>query len=165
MILPFVLSEPGNLYCLAVAPTVIMSLMFVVLYLVDQVHDLAEQLYIITQIVVTVVALIANLLCTTPVGAVYGVFLTHLLIALAIDQYYVFRERGFSAFKNWPVLFVINFLKAFTCIIPIFKPIDKLTNYWILTYVVVKGSVLIMWVLLFQWQRKSFTSCLLKQIN
>lgn len=100
MVLPFILNEPGVTYCLAVSPTVVMSLMFVVLYLVDQVHDLAEQLYLMIQLVITVISLVLNLISASAVGAVYGVFLTHLLIAFAIDLYYVYKERGFSPFKS-----------------------------------------------------------------
>lgn len=100
MILPFIMVEPGILYCLAASPTLIMSTMFVVLYLVDQVHDLAEQLYLVSQISLCTTGLLVNMLSMTAVGAVYGVFIAHLLVALCIDQYYVFKERGFALFKK-----------------------------------------------------------------
>ncbi|CAH0397771.1 unnamed protein product [Chilo suppressalis] len=64
MILPFVMTRPGIFYCLAVSPTLILSVMFVVLYLVDQVHDLAEQMYLTIQISLNVV--VALLLCILP---------------------------------------------------------------------------------------------------
>ncbi|CAG9786013.1 unnamed protein product [Diatraea saccharalis] len=96
MILPFVMPQPGMSYCLAVSPTVILSVMFVVLYLVDQVHDLAEQLYICIQIVLNIIALVLNLMSNTASGAVFSLFLAHLLIAICIDLYYVIQERGFA---------------------------------------------------------------------
>lgn len=99
MIIPFVLTEAGITHCLAVAPTLTMSLMFIVLYLVDQVHDLAEQLYIIFQIVLTLSALVSVFLSKNPTNALYGLFYCHLLIALCIDQYYLIKERGFTLFK------------------------------------------------------------------
>ncbi|XP_028027190.1 uncharacterized protein LOC114240733 [Bombyx mandarina] len=100
MILPFILSDAGIMHCLAVAPTLIMSLMFIILYLVDQVHDMAEQLYLAIQITLNTIALIAVFLRKYPASALYGLFYCHLLIALCIDQYYVFKERGCTLFKD-----------------------------------------------------------------
>lgn len=100
MIIPFVLMETDTMHCLAVAPTLVLSLMFVVLYLVDQVHDLAEQLYLTLQIILTVLAFIFVLLKTSATEALYGLFYCHLLIALCIDQYYVIKERGFALLKK-----------------------------------------------------------------
>ncbi|XP_045497766.1 uncharacterized protein LOC123695865 [Colias croceus] len=98
MIIPFVLSDAGIMHCLAVAPTLIISVMFIVLYLVDQVHDLAEQLYLTIQIALNIAAFVVVLLQNEPSGALYGLFYCHLLIALCIDQYYVVKERGCSIF-------------------------------------------------------------------
>ncbi|CAF4823681.1 unnamed protein product [Pieris macdunnoughi] len=94
MIIPFILSDAGVMHCLAVAPTLVLSLMFIVLYLVDQVHVVAEQLYLSQQITLTVAAFVFVLLGNDPTGAVYGLFYCHLLIALCIDIYYGFKERG-----------------------------------------------------------------------
>ncbi|XP_072931756.1 uncharacterized protein FucTB isoform X2 [Epargyreus clarus] len=96
MIIPFVLTDAGIMHCLAVAPTLVLSVIFVVLYLVDQVHDLAEQLYLLIQITLNIIAFLAVLLDQEPSGALYGLFYCHLLIALCIDQYYVIKERGCS---------------------------------------------------------------------
>ncbi|CAH2106150.1 unnamed protein product [Euphydryas editha] len=100
MIIPFVLSDAGIMHCLAVAPTLIMSVMFIVLYLVDQVHNLAEQLYLLLQIVLNIAAFVIVLLQKEPSGALYGLFYCHLLIALCIDQYYVIKERGCTLFGD-----------------------------------------------------------------
>ncbi|XP_059048595.1 uncharacterized protein LOC131843852 isoform X2 [Achroia grisella] len=97
MIIPFALNEADIIHCLAVSPTLVMSIMFIILYLVDQVHDLAEQLYLIIQITLNVVALCGALMLKQyPTGALYGLFYCHLLIALCIDAYYVIKERGFA---------------------------------------------------------------------
>lgn len=82
------------MHCLAVAPTVVLSVMFAVLYLVDQVHNLAEQLYLFVQTLFNLSGLVLAILDTNPAGAFYGLFYCHLLIALLIDQYYVYKERG-----------------------------------------------------------------------
>ncbi|VVC90065.1 unnamed protein product [Leptidea sinapis] len=95
MIIPFILGHAGAMHCLAVAPTLMLSIMFVVLYIVDQVHDLAEQLYILLQIALNFVALLLVLL-QPGVGTIYGLFYCHLIVALLIDQYCIYKERGFS---------------------------------------------------------------------
>ncbi|CAH0579437.1 unnamed protein product [Chrysodeixis includens] len=100
MIIPFVITEPEILHCLAVAPTLVLSVMFVVLYLVDQVHDLAEQLYLMLQIIFNVLAFLFVLLNTSATLALYGLFYCHLLIALCIDKYYVIKERGFALLRK-----------------------------------------------------------------
>lgn len=84
------------MHCLAVAPTVVLSVIFIVLYLVDQVHDLAEQLYLVFQIFLNVVTFLYVLINVSATGAFYGLFYCHLLIALCIDMFYVIRERGFA---------------------------------------------------------------------
>ncbi|KAI8436194.1 hypothetical protein MSG28_004267 [Choristoneura fumiferana] len=62
MILPFLLPGAGIMHCLSVSPSLVMSLIFIVLYLVDQVHALAEQLYLVTQIAFNVTALLLNII-------------------------------------------------------------------------------------------------------
>lgn len=99
MILPFVLVEPDVIHCLAIAPTLVFSVMFIVLYLVDQVHDLAEQLSLILQICCTVLAFTFIFINPSPSGALYGLFYCHQLVALCIDLYYVVKERGFALKK------------------------------------------------------------------
>lgn len=96
MILPFMVPYVSVLHCLAVAPTLVLSTMFVVLYLVDQVHDLAEQLYLTTQIMNCTVAFSFVFLDHTTKGAIYGLFYIHLIIALGIDLYYIIRERAYA---------------------------------------------------------------------
>lgn len=96
MILPFQVNEADMMHCLAAAPTLVMSLMFAMLYLVDQMQNLAEQLYIIFQLFFNIVALVLSMYQTGPGSAVYGLFYVHLIIALCIDQFYIYKERGFS---------------------------------------------------------------------
>lgn len=100
MIIPFVLSDAGVMHCLAVAPALVMSVMFVVLYLVDQVHNLAEQLYLFLLIILNISAIAVVFLESEPSSALYGLFYCHLLIALCIDQYYVIKERGCIIFYD-----------------------------------------------------------------
>ncbi|KAI8436195.1 hypothetical protein MSG28_004267 [Choristoneura fumiferana] len=95
MILPFLLPGAGIMHCLSVSPSLVMSLIFIVLYLVDQVHALAEQLYLVTQIAFNVSAIFLILITTEAPGALYGLFYCHLLIALVFDLNFVIRERGF----------------------------------------------------------------------
>ena len=87
------------MHCLAVAPTLVLSIMFVVLYLVDQVHDLAEQLYLVMQITLNILTFLYVFLNVSATGALYGLFYCHLLVALCIDLFYVIKERGFALFR------------------------------------------------------------------
>lgn len=88
------------LHCLAVAPTLILSTMFVVLYLVDQVHDLAEQLYLTVQIMANALAFLVEFMNHTTVGALYGLFYIHLIIVLGIDLYYIIKERSYALLRK-----------------------------------------------------------------
>uniref|UniRef100_A0A2H1VIN5 SFRICE_001462 n=1 Tax=Spodoptera frugiperda TaxID=7108 RepID=A0A2H1VIN5_SPOFR len=131
MIIPFVMTEPVIFHCLAVAPTLVLAIVFAVLYLVDQVHDLAEQLYLILQIffnllafmIVVVVALLLNILphVVEPLDLLHClvagptvVCSTLLMVLYIVDQvqyeaefYYVVIELFFTvlAFIN---LFIIG---------------------------------------------------------
>lgn len=100
MIIPFVITEPDVMHCLAVSPTLVLSVMFIVLYLVDQVHDLAEQLYLLLQIIFNSISFLYVLINVTASGALYGLFYCHLLVALCIDLFYVISERGFALFRR-----------------------------------------------------------------
>lgn len=100
MITPFIVRGTTVMHCVAVAPTLVLSLMFVVLYLVDQVHDLAEQLYLTMQITLSFLAFIAAFIMYKPAGALYGLFYCHLIIALGIDLYYVIKERGYAILRK-----------------------------------------------------------------
>lgn len=100
MIIPFVLTEAGIMHCLAVAPTLVLSILFVVLYLVDQVHDLAEQMYLILQMTFNFLALLISIMHKSSSSPLYVLFYVHLFFALAIDFYYVIVERGFSMTKK-----------------------------------------------------------------
>lgn len=70
--------------------------MFVVLYLVDQVHDLAEQLYLTIQIMANAMAFFVEFMNHTTIGAIFGLFYIHLIIALCIDLYYIIKERSYA---------------------------------------------------------------------
>lgn len=100
MIIPFVMTEPVIFHCLAVAPTLVLAIVFAVLYLVDQVHDLAEQLYLILQIFFNLLAFMIVVVYSSPSGTLYGLFYCHLLIALSIDLFLVVKERGFALLGN-----------------------------------------------------------------
>lgn len=96
MIVPFILKDAGISYCLAVSPTLVLSLIFLVLYMVDQVHDLAEQLYLIFQIILNFLALFEGMITSNATATILSLFYCHLLVALGIDLYYVIKERGFA---------------------------------------------------------------------
>lgn len=95
MTLPFALGESDSLHCLAAAPTLMLFFMFIILYLADQAPDLAEQLYLITQILVNATAIILAFVQPSTASMYYGLFYFHLLIALSFDVYFSIRERGF----------------------------------------------------------------------
>lgn len=99
MIIPFALKDAAIMHCLAVAPTLVLSLMFIVLYLVDQVHDLAEQLYLIIQISFNVWAIFTAFLSKVVSAPLFILFYVHILVALSIDLYYVIKERGVALLK------------------------------------------------------------------
>lgn len=98
MIIPYVLTDADAMYCLAVAPTLVLSLMFILLYLVDQVNNVAEELYLIIQIGINIMAIAMSMMKTTLTAPLYVVFYWHLLFALCIDQYCIIKERGFALF-------------------------------------------------------------------
>lgn len=100
MVLPFILAGAGIMHCLSVSPSLVMSLIFIMLYLVDQVHVLAEQLYLVTQITLLIISLLLILIASETPGALYGLFYCHLLIAQVFDLYFVIRERGFIVMKQ-----------------------------------------------------------------
>ncbi|XP_041978561.1 uncharacterized protein LOC121732672 [Aricia agestis] len=100
MFLPFILANPRTFHCLAVAPTLVLSVIFIVLYLVDQVHNLAEQLYLLIQIILNIAAVITIITSEKSTFVLYGLFYCHLLLALCVDQYFVFKERGCVLIKD-----------------------------------------------------------------
>lgn len=95
MLIPLAVNDAGVTHCLATAPTLVMSVMFIILYLVDQMHDLAEQLYLVLQIKLNIVALIEAIHNSAPSQILYALFYCHLLFALCLDQYFIYKERGF----------------------------------------------------------------------
>lgn len=97
MIMPFLLKVDLNIIeCIASAPTLVLSTMFVILYMVDQVHDLAEQMYLTIQISTNVAAVLFALMTTSPNASLYGMFHIHIIIALVLDLFYVTKERGYA---------------------------------------------------------------------
>ncbi|XP_047995013.1 uncharacterized protein LOC125233168 isoform X2 [Leguminivora glycinivorella] len=99
MAVPFMVSGTTTFHCLAVAPTLVLSLLFIVLYLVDQVHDLAEQSYLIVQIICNVFAVLSGLVSHSATLALIGLLNCHLIFILTLDLYWITRERGFALAK------------------------------------------------------------------
>ncbi|KAI5652058.1 glycosyltransferase family 10 (fucosyltransferase) c-term domain-containing protein [Phthorimaea operculella] len=95
-IIPHVVDPVDPLHCLVSAPTLMLSLYLMLLYVVDQVLYEAEFYYVILQIILTVGALISVFLVGKTAGAIYGLFYIDLIIALAMDLYYQIKERDFT---------------------------------------------------------------------
>lgn len=84
------------LYCLVASPTLMLSLMFLMLYVVDQVQEEAELYYVVIELSLTVLALLNVMIVGKAIGAVYGLFYIDLIIALGIDLFDIVKERGWT---------------------------------------------------------------------
>jgi hypothetical protein len=93
-ILPHVVDPVDKWQCLVAAPTLMLSLLIMVLYLVDQVQYEAELYYVGIELFVTVIAFFNLLVVGKLKGAIYGLFYIDLIIAFALDIYYMYKERG-----------------------------------------------------------------------
>lgn len=85
------------LQCLAAAPTLELSLVFIVLHAVEQSHPGAEQLYVLTQLALNGAAALSAAMAVTGTGgagALCGLLHMHMVAALALDLWCQVRERG-----------------------------------------------------------------------
>ncbi|XP_013143512.1 PREDICTED: uncharacterized protein LOC106107273 isoform X2 [Papilio polytes] len=98
--LPFALPAPEIFHCLAAAPTLMLSFMFIILYLVDQHQSVVEQLYLASQITLNLFAILQATILTGFTGSYYGLMYFHLFLALCIDMYYNYNERGCLIFTK-----------------------------------------------------------------
>lgn len=96
MTMPILVEPVENFHCIASAPTLLLSLFFLILYVVDQAQMEAESYYLVFQIVNTSVALLTVLAKGLISGAVYGLFYVDQLVALSLDLYYGYKERGWK---------------------------------------------------------------------
>lgn len=96
MCLPLITEPIENFHCIASAPTLMLSLFFLILYIVDQAQMEAESYYLVFQITTTTVALLSVLGKGLIQGAVYGLFYVDQLVALSLDLYYGYKERGWK---------------------------------------------------------------------
>lgn len=89
--------EPVDvLACLVGGPTLMISLLIMVLYIVDQVQYEAELYYVSIEIVITMLAFANLFMVGKMTGAIYGLFYIDLLIAFSMDIYYMQKERGWT---------------------------------------------------------------------
>ncbi|XP_063534196.1 uncharacterized protein LOC134744348 isoform X2 [Cydia strobilella] len=95
-ILPLLVESPGFLHCLASGPTLVLSVIFIVLYLVDQVPFEAEMYYAVFQIVFNTLSLLNVFTRARWILSIYVIFYIDLIIVLAFDVYYMHRERGWN---------------------------------------------------------------------
>ncbi|KAJ2946237.1 hypothetical protein O0L34_g5173 [Tuta absoluta] len=93
-IIPHVVDPVDKMHCMVSAPTLMLSLYLMLLYVVDQVLYEAEFYYVIIQLIMSVGALLNVFWVGKTAGAIYGLFYLDLIIALSMDLYYQIKERG-----------------------------------------------------------------------
>lgn len=97
MVMPFLLRvDLGGMVCIASAPTLVLAVMFMILYMVDQVHDLAEQMYLTLMIFINILTILFAMMTGSANSSLYGLFHIHIIIALIMDLFYVVKERGYA---------------------------------------------------------------------
>ncbi|XP_013169295.1 PREDICTED: uncharacterized protein LOC106119012 isoform X3 [Papilio xuthus] len=94
-IMPNIVDPVDSFYCLASAPTLMISFHLIVLYVVDQVQPEAEFYYLVIQLFVTTIALLNLIFVGRLIGAIYGLFYVDLIIAFIMDLNYIRKQRGF----------------------------------------------------------------------
>lgn len=85
------------MYCIATGPTVVISLLFIVLYIRRKVPLFMEKMYLFFQILFTFGAFIQCFLLNLArvwLWLIYGIFYFALLTALATDLFLIANERG-----------------------------------------------------------------------
>ncbi|XP_059048596.1 uncharacterized protein LOC131843852 isoform X3 [Achroia grisella] len=95
-IVPHVVEPVDVFHCLVAGPTLMLSTLIMVLYLVDQVQSEAELYYLIIELALSSMAFINLLIAAQVYGAIYGLFYIDLIIAFAMDLYYIHKERGWT---------------------------------------------------------------------
>lgn len=95
-VIPHVVVPVDVIYCLVAAPTVMLSVLIMILYLVDQVQYEAELYYAVIELTFTIIAFCNLFLVLEVRGAIYGLFYIDLIIAFALDIYYQHKERGWT---------------------------------------------------------------------
>nr|XP_037872839.1 uncharacterized protein LOC101736861 isoform X6 [Bombyx mori] len=95
-IVPHIVEPVDVLACLVSGPTLMLSALIMVLYIVDQVQYEAELYYAIIEITLTALALINLFIVGKLRGAIYGLFYIDLIIAFGMDIYYMHKERGWT---------------------------------------------------------------------
>lgn len=97
-LLPLLLPRPeGHMYCIATGPTLIISLIFIILYIRRRVPLFMEKMYLFFQILFTFGAFVQCFLLNLVkvwLWLIYGVFYFALLSALALDLFLIANERG-----------------------------------------------------------------------
>lgn len=86
----------GWFHCIVSGPTLVLSFMFMVLYIVDQVQNAAEMYYAVFELIMALCAIISLIIVGKLLGAIYGIFYLDLIVALGMDIYYMKKERGWT---------------------------------------------------------------------
>ena len=97
-ILPMAIPKPqGHMYCISTGPTLVISFLFIILYLRKKVPLFMEKMYLFFQILFTFGAFIQCFLLNLVrvwLWLIYGVFYFALLTALSVDLFLIANERG-----------------------------------------------------------------------
>ncbi|XP_030023800.1 uncharacterized protein LOC115442785 isoform X2 [Manduca sexta] len=95
-IVPHIVEPVTTVGCLVAAPTLMLSTLIMVLYVVDQVMYEAELYYVLIELSFTLFALFELFVLGKMQGAIYGLFYLDLTIAFCMDLYYMHKERGWT---------------------------------------------------------------------
>lgn len=95
-IIPHIVEPLDVWQCLVAGPTLMLSILIMVLYVVDQIQYEAELYYIVIELVLTIIALTDLFIIGNMIGAIYGLFYVDLIIAFCMDFYYIYSERGLT---------------------------------------------------------------------
>lgn len=87
----------GHMYCISTGPTLVISVLFMILYLRRRVPLFMEKMYLFFQILFTFGAFVQCFLLNLVrvwLWLIYGVFYFALLTALSLDLFLIANERG-----------------------------------------------------------------------
>lgn len=114
IVMPVVITRPaGDMHCIASGPTLVVSLLFIVLYIRRKVPLFMEKMYLFFQIIFTFGAFIQCFLLNISqvwLWLTYGMFYFSMLTALSLDLYMIANERGCTFSCAWTVAYVIKIM-------------------------------------------------------
>lgn len=104
MLLPFYMPTKAsvskkmdfNVECVSAAPTLVLAFMFLILYLVDQVQNLIEQMYLMIMIIANLAAAAVSMIAKHEAEIIYGIIHIVLVLVMMIDFIVIIKERGYA---------------------------------------------------------------------